>query len=263
MSAAVMVPVVALLLISNPGKQDASSYDYWVYSRSGDAFRIVYNGDPIRFLPGIGDGAFDRPIRVGPARRFVFMTSDLTIGQVRTIMTFWNDFSPRTPTEFIVVSERSYFALPRYLDIPKVPGELLAKARQSSSGVPEQVGLCAGQDANIRCVRKNFEAMATNHEDDFWVILRRSAPKPEVCSPDSATVEFLALVGVQTGNAEFQEYFAGVVERLCFEAPACIRKAAEQLDAATLQRLRNMLANPVTIEHPDAIAKAKCLPEAR
>jgi hypothetical protein len=76
--------------------------DYWVYKKAPSGVAIYYNGRSIKFLSDIGDGAFDRAIKIDPARRYVFLDSRLTLDDASNIVSFWTSLDPKTPTDFVV-----------------------------------------------------------------------------------------------------------------------------------------------------------------
>lgn len=82
---------------------DGEIPDYWIYQKTPTGVEIFYNGRPIKFLPDVGDGAFDRAIKIDPVRRYVFLDSRLSLDDASNIVSFWKSLDPKTPTDFVVI----------------------------------------------------------------------------------------------------------------------------------------------------------------
>jgi hypothetical protein len=134
--------------------------------------------------------------------------------------------------------------------------------------VPE---MCSGSEATIRCVERNFGVMDQSHRygDRFWAILneaardlRERAPRGEECDSTGKMVQFLSLARVRSQpsgvSAEFEEFYAEKIERLCLDAAPCFRKAGKFLDEDGRAALRRMLANPLFVD-PASLESAKCI----
>lgn len=111
-------------------------------------------------------------------------------------------------------------------------------------GASEAQTLCTDRDENLRCLRKQFEPLYQNSPDRFWRILNRSRDIALQCRSTSKTLEFLQLVEVRSGNAEFNEYLSETMEGMCAQKPACIARAAAKLGPSAKSLLREKLMRP-------------------
>jgi len=89
--------------------------------------------------------------------------------------------------------------------------------------------LCAGKDANLSCLKKNFEQLYSSNYDLFWDILHKAEKKAQKCVSIQDTSLFLELVHIKTNSAEFEEYFSKIIENLCVSSPKCFLDAVLQL----------------------------------
>lgn len=129
--------VIGLVAVSLCGAKDSTSteesFDYWVYGKRDGAIQISYNGTPIRFLPDVGDGAFDRVTNTSPRHRYVFLDGELSLEDAAGVASFWGSSNPKTPTDFVVFMRDNGFFF--FLAQPRnkaIPSGLLEKVRQQA-----------------------------------------------------------------------------------------------------------------------------------
>ena len=125
--------------------------------------------------------------------------------------------------------------------------------------------LCSGPDATLECVERNFQELLDKQHDRFWTILNEQARlanegarRGEGCSAKGRAVQLLSLARVKIVGADFDEFRAEQVERLCLDAAPCFRKASALLDEDARGALHRMLDNPLIADR-QALARAKCL----
>jgi hypothetical protein len=119
---------------------------------------------------------------------------------------------------------------------------------------------CFSDRAPLQCLQRSFGKPYADQYDAFWAILREGARRAERCSPVSDAAEFLALGRLPSSNAEFNEFLAKHVERMCVRAPQCFRESFKLLDQRASESIRRMLRSPV-FEERVAIDAASCLPD--
>jgi hypothetical protein len=66
------------------------------------------------------------------------------------------------------------------------------------------------------------------------------------------------MAAVRSGNAEFEEFLAWEVERLCLDSTPCFRAASATLGADARASLGRMLATPLFKEKKE-LDRAQCL----
>ncbi len=120
--------------------------------------------------------------------------------------------------------------------------------------------LCTGPDATVACVARSLGKLYAQDYKRFWAILHAAAREAEACTDPEKVAAFLALAGVKTVNAEFQEFLAEKVESLCLRKPDCFRKAAVLLSQDERTGLRGLLAHP-TFQEPAVLQAASCVAE--
>lgn len=112
------------------GQSEPSKGDVWLYAHVRGDVAISYNGTPIRFNPEVGDGAFDRPINLGPPHRYVFIDAGLTLDDAAGVVAFWKSLDPKTPTNFVVISSKGeYYEFPARFEQEVVPANVLDSVR--------------------------------------------------------------------------------------------------------------------------------------
>jgi hypothetical protein len=102
----------ALASASFASEPPRKGVDVWVYRKGTTGWSIFYGGQPIHFLPHVGDGAWDRPTNDSPEHRYVFIDAALSVQEAGDIVGYWGSFDPRTPSDFIAVTKFGYY---RYL----------------------------------------------------------------------------------------------------------------------------------------------------
>ena len=119
-------------------------------------------------------------------------------------------------------------------------------------------GLCAGRDHTLQCLKRNFDGLYTSDYAGFSEIIRTAAQKARSCQSPPNTASFLDLARFIHGNAEMQEYFGEVVERLCIDRPDCFFDALIRVDPRSRQQIVEALKNPMFMEQSaiDAVFQA-------
>lgn len=114
------------------GQSSATSHDYWIYYAKSGKLEIIYNGATIRVLPEVGDGSFDRPFNLKPARRYVFISENVSLRDASNIVSFWKSFDPKTPCDFVIIFDdggmRTWPTEPVKLSVPPELGEAVRKS---------------------------------------------------------------------------------------------------------------------------------------
>lgn len=145
-------------------------------------------------------------------------------------------------------------------------GALIARTRceardgewNAATRTCEPFDLCVGEAATIACLGEHRDALAHGDQKRFWAIAWDAAAQARACAPPERAAAFLRVAVVPTRNAEFSEFLAEQVERLCVDHPACVRQAVTALTPGERSALARMLATPVILES-GAIERAGCL----
>lgn len=69
---------------------------------------------------------------------------------------------------------------------------------------------CLKKTEMLKCLGNNFNALYLNDNEQFWTILKKWE---KTHSNNKDIADFLSLVKVKAGNAEFNEYFSQIIER--------------------------------------------------
>ena len=109
-------------------------------------------------------------------------------------------------------------------------------------------GVCAGRGHTLQCLKRNFDRLYASDYAGFSDIIRTAAQKARSCQSSPNTASFLDLARFIHGNAEVQEYFGEVVERLCIDQPDCFFDALIRVDARSRQQIVEELRNPMFVE---------------
>jgi hypothetical protein len=67
-------------------------------------------------------------------------------------------------------------------------------------------GLCDGPRMGLACIKKNFDALYSKSYEQLWQKLHEAKDTARECDSIDATADFLGLVSVGKGNAEFEEF---------------------------------------------------------
>jgi len=131
----------------------------------------------------------------------------------------------------------------------------LALANQTVGAVTT----CPGSSEDLKCLEQYFDEFYAQNYDLFWLILNRSGDEAKQCRFIKKTTEFLGLARIKTGNAEFNEFFAHSIEKLCLNSPRCFKRANKLSDKETQKNLAVMLDNPLFVDR-EILRRAKCIP---
>lgn len=122
----------------------------------------------------------------------------------------------------------------------------------------EAAAICSGSSTNLKCLEQHFDEFYAQDYYRFSAILNKSADEAKQCRSIKKTAEFLGLAHIKTGNAEFNEFFAEITEKLCVSSPRCFKRASRLLDKDIQKKLAAMLDNPLFVDRED-LHKADCL----
>jgi len=115
--------------------------------------------------------------------------------------------------------------------------------------------LCLQDDNALTCLKENFEGLYAQNYNRFWNIANRAASEAEKCNSPDNTAAFLYLVRIKKGNAEFNEFFSGVIERLVTEKTDCLLVALTRMELVSQRLIMGELKHPLFAESA-AIEKA-------
>jgi hypothetical protein len=117
---------------------------------------------------------------------------------------------------------------------------------------------CPESRKNLSYLEKNFNKLYRENYSEFWVILHSSFEEAKSCRSIEKTSKFLGLANVQTGNAEFEQFFSESIENLCLSSPKCFNEASQRLPKAVQERLKEKLNGPLFIDK-ERLYKSGCL----
>jgi hypothetical protein len=107
-------------------------------------------------------------------------------------------------------------------------------------------------------LERNFDELYEKNYSYFWKILHSSIIEVNSCYSIEVTSKYLNLASLQSKNAEFNEFFAESIEKLCLSSPRCFHEANQTLHKSVQQKLNTMLNNPVFIDK-DSLYKSGCI----
>lgn len=108
--------------------------------------------------------------------------------------------------------------------------------------------LCLQDETALTCLRDNFDELYTQNYRRFWNIAHQAASDARKCDSPANTVAFLYLARIKTNNAEFNEFFSEVIERLVTEKPHCFLAAVATMDLSSQKLVMEKLRNPIFAE---------------
>ncbi len=108
--------------------------------------------------------------------------------------------------------------------------------------------LCMGDNSTLDCLKDNFDNLYTTDYVLFWRILRMAERDAVSCKSKSDTATFLKLAVVARTNAEFNEYFSEVIERLATSHPECFFDSLLLLDLDNATKIIMILKHPIFVE---------------
>ena len=125
--------------------------------------------------------------------------------------------------------------------------------------------ICSPNDTNssnitgdLSYLERNFNELYENNYADFWKILHSSLMEAKRCDSIEITSRYLNLVNLPYKNAEFNEFFAESIEKLCLNSPGCFHEANRTLNKSVQKKLNTMLNNPLFIDK-GSLYKSGCL----
>jgi hypothetical protein len=104
---------------------------------------------------------------------------------------------------------------------------------------------CIGKDANLACLKRNYESLLSKNYVLFWEILHDAAKKAKKCTPLHDTTDFFELESYIGGNAELQEFFSEINEDIFVAKSDCYMKALVSLDEDSMYSLIDRLRHPL------------------
>ena len=125
----------------------------------------------------------------------------------------------------------------------KAPSSII-KEKSPSTSITTKVS-CSDSPDKLKCLERNFDALTQNNYDEYWEILVHSAAKARQCAKTTDATRFLGLSNIQSGNAEFDEFFSGFVEDLCLQKTDCLKKAVTLLTVDERKKVADILRNPL------------------
>lgn len=99
-------------------------------------------------------------------------------------------------------------------------------------------------DNSITCLKKHFNILYDKDYVTFWKILHESANAAMECKSKQDVLQFLELAKYNN-NAEFSEFFAESLEKLCIDNTTCFMDSMLLVDAKLRSILLNKLQNPL------------------
>lgn len=108
--------------------------------------------------------------------------------------------------------------------------------------------LCAYTDQPLACLESNFEKLYSGNYPRFWKILRKGAARAEKCDTVVDTKDFLNLAVIENNNAEFNEFFSEVIERMVTQKTECFLEATSITDSLVQERIFGRLRHPLYID---------------
>jgi hypothetical protein len=107
-------------------------------------------------------------------------------------------------------------------------------------------------------LERNFDELYEKNYSDFWKILHSSLMEAKSCYSIEVTSKYLNLASLSSNNAEFNEFFAESIEKLCLRSPRCFNEAKQTLHKSVQKKLNTMLNNPLFIDK-ESLSKSGCL----
>lgn len=117
---------------------------------------------------------------------------------------------------------------------------------------------CSTNSIDLSYFEYNFDDLYKKDYSNFWKILYNLLMDAERCNSIEATSKFLNLANITSINAEFNEFFAENIEKLCLNSPMCFHKANKTLNESVQIKLNMMLNNPIFIDR-SSLYKSGCL----
>lgn len=105
--------------------------------------------------------------------------------------------------------------------------------------------ICFVENADLSCLKKNFNSLYSTNYSFFWMILRNAAEKAQNCSSIFDTMEFISLNSHILGNAEVEEYFREITENIFVTHSDCYMKVLLELNETSRIELVDRLRNPL------------------
>ena len=114
--------------------------------------------------------------------------------------------------------------------------------------VAAEAGVCLGENATLECLKKNFQSLYATNYPQFWKILHSEFDEAQKCKPIKRTAEFVELVGLQSANAEFNEFRSESIEVLSVSNVECLLDAALLVENSKRTMLIDLLRHPLFLE---------------
>jgi hypothetical protein len=111
--------------------------------------------------------------------------------------------------------------------------------------------LCINENANLRCLRENFDDLYAKNYTIFWKILREAGDAASECRSYDDIDAFLKLSSIRNRNAEFKEYLNEIIENLTIRKSAIFLDALSRLDDNSIYSVIGLLQRPIFIPIED------------
>lgn len=108
--------------------------------------------------------------------------------------------------------------------------------------------LCLQDETKLTCLGDKFNELYTQNYRQFWVIAHQAANDARKCDSPANTAAFLDLARIKTNNAEFNEFFSEVIERLVTEKPICFLVAVARMNVGSQKLVMEKLRSPLFVE---------------
>jgi hypothetical protein len=108
--------------------------------------------------------------------------------------------------------------------------------------------LCVGKNANLDCLKGNFDVLYEKNNKQFWDILHVSAKNIKNCRSSKDVIKFLELAELKNDNAEFEEFVSEIIEKLCISNTKCLLNAMLKISKQKQMAVIELLQNPTYIE---------------
>ena len=111
--------------------------------------------------------------------------------------------------------------------------------------------LVCENNKTLDCLERNFDKLY-RFQPQLWAeILHKAEEKATSCKSVSSTARFMMLIRMHTINAEFEEYFAEVSEKLFLRNTPCYLRALASLDKKEIASIIYTLKHPTFDENEE------------
>ena len=119
----------------------------------------------------------------------------------------------------------------------------------ASNVMADQTNICSKASDKLICLKNNFETLYSEDYDSFWAILHSAAADANTCESLRKTADFLDLVNVTQINAEFNEFYSSVIEKIVMTKTECFVSAFNLIDREARNKISKKLQAPLFVPY--------------